>query len=199
MNKLPPIKYNPFAGTYIKYACAEAIALAKKTNRIVETSFNGVKMRINKRHPLKHVLNQWDERLHASCRRYNESPAAKIAKEKRYLEVVAKQAKIDIAMGNLGDAIDDLDKLMEWLKPVVENADDSGVNFSTDVLLERLESAGYVKGEYVGNPPEWFNTRSRIGRYIIGQVLDCLHKGMPPHPMTSSFIDKYFELPSDKN
>ena len=190
-----PLQYSPSAGTHIRYACQEAIALAGNRNRPVHFSFNGTRMKVHKRLPLQHVLRQWDERTEASRRRYRNSPKGKAAAEKRNTEILRKQRSLNTSLDVLADIIADQDKLMLWLKSFAQDADDIGVTFSKERLAAQLEAAGYAENEHVGEKPEWFNTRPRMAHYIVGQALNCLRIGMGPHPITGSFVDKYFALP----
>lgn len=140
-------------------------------------------------------MRQWDERNEASRRRYRDSPQGKAEADRRVKEILRKQRSINDSRDTLAFIADDQDKLMFWLKSFAYDADDIGVQFSKDRLAEQLEAAGYAENEHVGEKPEWFNTRPRMAHYIVGQAINCLRIGMCPHPITGSFVDKYFTLP----
>ncbi len=83
---------------------------------------------------------------------------------------------------------------MSLLRELTEKADDCGVKFSTSALADSLEAAGYKENENVTDDPDWLNTKDRLGRYIIGQIINCLRSGMPPHPVALKFISEYEAL-----
>lgn len=180
---------------HIRHACRKALALATSKNRHVHFVFNSIRMKLHKRLPLNHVLRQWDEQMEAGRIRYKNSAKGKAAAEKRTAEIISKQRALNTSLDVLADIIADQDKLMLWLKSFAQDADDVGVQFSKERLITQLEAAGYVENKYVGNAPEWFNSRPRMAQYIIGQALSSLYRGMGPHPITGSFVDKYFALP----
>ena len=190
-----PIQYYPGAGTHIRYACQTAIALAKEKNRPICFTFNGMRVKVHKRLSLQHVLRQWDEQMEASRHRYKDSLKGKAAAKKRAAEIVNKQHSLNVSLDALANIINCQDKLMLWLKRFVQDADDSSVNYSKERLAAQLQAAGYIENNHVGKKPEWFSTRTRMAHYIVGQVLNYLHEGWSPHPVTSTFVDRYFALP----
>lgn len=190
-----PIVYEPYAGTTIKRAFADALAMAWKKNRVVRMSFNGLVFKVHKRLSVHHLMNQWKARTHAAHLRYTASPEYKAEKERRRLEIIEKQEVADGLLEKLPNIINDLDSLMLWIKEFAFVADDIGVRFSSASLYDQLRAAGYKAGENVGRSNEWFNTRERVGRYVVGQVLSCLADNYPPHPICRKFVEQYFEIP----
>jgi hypothetical protein len=188
-------QYYPSAGTHIFYACEKAISIATNKNRPVRFLFNGILIKVHKRLSPQHVARQWQEQIEAKYRRYQNSSKGKAEAEKRKAEIYSKQYALNKSMDALPGLIKDQDMLMLWLKSFSQDADDTRVTFSREHLIEQLEKAGYVENDCVGEKPEWFNTRQRLARYIVGQALQCLKIGMSPHPVTGNFVDKYFTLP----
>jgi hypothetical protein len=98
-----------------------------------------------------------------------------------------------------------LDHLIGWLHSFAHHANAASVDFDAAAGLRRgglewicllFESKGYRDGDGVGQDPDWFCTRARLGRYIIGQAINCMRKGLPPHPgATERFCSQYFALP----
>ena len=103
----------------------------------------------------------------------------------------AQVGKTLIAKATIGYFIDQDPAPLLVVQPTIEMSE----TFSKDRLAAQLEAAGYAENEHVGEKPEWFNTRPRMAHYIVGQALNCLRIGMGPHPITGSFVDKYFALP----
>ncbi len=54
--------------------------------------------------------------------------------------------------------------------------------------LRELEAIGYKNNAHVGRT-EW--TRQTIGEYIVGQAINCLRHGLPPHQVTRKFAEDF--------
>lgn len=89
-----------------------------------------------------------------------------------------------------------MDDIMSWLCGFTDAANYAGVRFDIPEVLRQFRDAGFEANTHVGQPPEAFNNRTMMGTYIIGQSMNCLEHGMAPHPMTITFVDRYFCLPS---
>lgn len=189
------LEYSPSAGTHIGLACKEAVAMAVNENAKVKFSFNGVELLARPQHSPADLQAEWDAISNQRAEDYRNSPKGRAAAKKRTEEILRKQRSMNTSLAVPPDAIADHDKLMILLKGVAEDADDIGVQFSKDRLAAQLEAAGFVENEHVGEKPEWFNSRPRMARYIVGQALNCLRRGMGPHPATGSFVERYFALP----
>ena len=213
--------YDVPAGESIDRACVNAIDMAIKNDANIIFNFNGTEVIANKNSDARDLINGWEDAMERSARQYEESTEGIAEAIRREEEVKTKQARIRELMGEIGPLLDSMseeeifkaflaklnetlventeedspDSLMDWLYSFAEIADDIRLEFNKYELAKKLEDAGFVHNQYVGNSPEWFNTRQRMARYIVGQVIDCLLGGMPPHPVTMTFIEKYRELP----
>ncbi len=191
----PPLQFSPTLGSHITTACRDAIALARSKNRSVTFLFNGVRMKVHKRLTPRHVASQWDQRLEARSRRYRNSAQGSLALSKRAEDIRNKQQAVDCLLAELPFIVGDEQHLMVWLKNFIPSADGVAVTFDCSDLKSQLEAAGYIQSRYVGHPPEWFTTRTRVARWIVGQVIHCLGRGMPPHPTITPFVDQYLTMP----
>jgi hypothetical protein len=190
------LKYSPCAGSHIEQACKEAVAMAMNCVATVKFSFNGILMEATPNCVPIDLANEWSTKQEQAAKAYRESPEGIASAEKRKQDVMQKQASVNLAIQKLPSVIHNHGALMEWLKFFSYVADDIGVTYSKGELADQLEAGGYVENEHVGKKPEWFNTRPRLARYIVGQAITCLRGGMGPHPITADFVDKYFNLPS---
>ena len=214
------LTYTPEAGTQISFACEEAINIADRHHDEVSFDFNGVNV-IAKPGGLPGALVQeWSDIQQRQAEEYRKTPEYKEKKLQRDKEVATKSARIKELLEDFAPLVERafldkaieyrmhdllpsnphkyLEKIIDWIDEFTPLADDIGVqgDYDTTLLAQQLEAAGFFEGEGVGQDPEWFSTREKMGRYIIGQVLSFLKKGMSPHPMTNSFIEKYRELPT---
>jgi hypothetical protein len=194
MPKIKPLKYDPCCGTHINQACKEAAALAKENGRIVNFNFNGVKLSASPGKPAS-TLN-WEYNMEMN--RLAHTPEA-VRKRKEWeaesaREVAETQVKADRLMGKLPQVVGNLTELMAWLKEYTPCADLIGVKAGNEQLLMSLTEAGYEVGWGVGKPKEFFVKAENVGRWVVGQVMDCLKRGMGPHPITTKFCDDYKAL-----
>lgn len=163
----------------------------------VKFSFNGIELEATPESSPPVLESEWSAKQEQATKDYRESPQGIAAAKLRTAEILRKQRSLNTSLDVLADIIADQDKLMLWLKSFAQDADDIGVTFSKERLAAQLEAAGYAENEHVGENPEWFSTRPRMARYIVGQALNCLRIGMGPHPITGSFVDKYLALPKE--
>lgn len=188
------VTYDPHAGSHIANACQEAVAMAIRGKQKVKFSFNGVELIATPDSDPAKLEVEFIEKLEADSKTHRESPKGIAEAEGRTAEILRKQRSVNTSLAVLKDIVGDHDKLMLWLKSFTEDADDIGVQFTKARLADELEAAGYAENEHVGQKPEWFCTRKRMTHYIVGQAINCLRIGMPPHPVTASFVEKYFKI-----
>jgi hypothetical protein len=185
--------YRPLAGTSITTACAEASALALATNKEVPFDFNGVTVTAAPGKSVESLEKQWQSGMDERAAKWKASPECK-KQEAAMQEAIARaQSNIDALMASM-PVCSDMDGVMEWCKNFATHADWIGIKYDKEIILNHLRNGGYVENDLVGQPPESFNNRKNMGRWIIGQVMECLSTGMPPHPVTVSFVEKYFAL-----
>lgn len=190
--------YEPSAGTRIAAACRKAVALAVEHDTEVRFTFNGVALQAMPTDRPQLLAARWESIMEAQRKAYRESPEGKKAAAKRQLQITLKQASLDGLVAKMPTTLDanNLDEVVIWVRDVVDPADDVATKWNAQGVADQLEVAGYRENEHVGQKPEWFNTRERMGHYIIGQAINCMRKGMGPHPITLSFCEKYFKLPA---
>lgn len=188
------VTYDPHAGTHIASACKEAVAIAMQERQNVQFSFNGIELLATPDSVPAKLEAEFTAKLEAAAKAYRESPKGIAEAQKRTAEIARKQRSVNTALAVLKHIVADHDKLMLWLKSFTEDADDIGVQFTKSLLAEELEAAGYTENEHVGQKPEWFCTRERMAHYIVGQAINCLRRGMGPHPVTRGFVEKYFKM-----
>lgn len=188
--------YEPDSGTHIEHACKEATALAIKAGHVIPFKFNDIALTASPQTSWKKLA----EKFHSDCEKrrteYEQSPEGIEAAENRKSEIAIKQQTVSNLIATLPTTLKEgsLDDVIDWLKRFTNPSDDIGVRFDKQKVSEIFEFHGYMENEGVGEKPDWFNTRERMGRYIIGQAINCLKSGMPPHGITLSFIEKYEKL-----
>lgn len=189
--------YEPTAGTSINAACREAVNLATQGNTEITFTFNGIALEAAPSATPEGLVARWHLLFDAEREAYRNSPEGKKAAAERDAEILRKQTELNATVEALPKILrtdNHLNALIKWIGELVEPSDDVDVAWNPARIVVRLESAGYIENKHVGRSPEWFNTRERMGWYIIGQAINCMNKGMGPHPVTLSFCKKYFSL-----
>jgi len=191
------MKYETHPGQNIKNACIEATLLAIKNQCDVEFEFNGVKLVATKDKPSHWIESEFDRILKENREKYLQSDEYKALQQKQAEELAHRQNIMDTSiMPVFADIIEsgNLDYIMSWIKQFAEQSDYIGVAYDKKYIADFLELNGFKENEHVGKDEYFFNTKENMARYIIGQVINYLRKGMTPHSITLKFIDDYFKL-----
>lgn len=190
--------FEPSPGTHIREACKEAAAMAIKKNSDVEFEFNGITITATPQSSPASLEADQDTKLAAEAKAYHESPEYAAEQQRRAETVKTSQNVVNCFMDGIEHVLAtcSTDGILKYFKLFVNAADDVGVNFDHNKLADLLEQYGYKDGMHVGKPQEAFDDKETMAQYILGQVVTCLRRGMPPHPITNSFIEKYFAIPA---
>ena len=186
-------EYHSSPGEHISKSAAKCLEWSQQTGDTVRLVFNDVELVVDYHsHSVDDVVSMYDR---ASAKRHEEwkaSPAGiayALEEEQRRLEY---QTKHDQLMSQLMDVAGDEEQLMSWLSAYSDAADYVGVE-NKDFLrvCSILEIHGYVCNDCVGFVESAFENPRVMARYIAGQAISCMRGGMPPHPMTAHFVEKY--------
>lgn len=192
------LTYEPSAGERIGHACVEAVRIAKANLQPCVFTFNDIELVADVDSSPSRLIQSWEGQLAQRQAEYRNSPEGKQAAANRIAAIARKQSALDATVAALPKILrtdNHLNAIVKWIKELIDPADDVATKWSPQVVADQLEAAGYQENEHVGRRPEWFNTRSRMGHYLIGQAINCMRRGMPPHPTTYRFINDYFNLP----
>lgn len=192
------IIFKPLLGTHIREACKEAAALAINKNSDVEFEFNGIKVIATPKSSPASLEADWNSQMEASRKAYKESPEYAAEQQRRAEAVKTSQNVVNCFMDGIEQVLVtcSTDDILKYVQPFVGASDDVDVSFDKAKLADLLEQYGYKDSMHVGKPKEAFDDKETMAQYILGQVVTCLRSGMPPHPITNSFIEKYFAMPS---
>lgn len=191
------VTYEPSAGERIGHACVEAVRIAKTNLQPCVFTFNGIELVADVDSSPSRLIESWRGQLEQRQAEYRNSPEGIQAAANRAAAIVKKQAALDATVAALPKILrtdNHLDAVVRWIKELIDPADDVATKWNPQEVADQLEAAGYVENEHVGQKPEWFNARERMGRYVIGQAISAMRLGMPPHPVAYKFIDEYFRL-----
>lgn len=188
------ITFDPMAGTRIEDACEEAVRLARKNDCVVEFDFNDVHMQAFTTDSASDVSARWHAETDRRRAEYESSPEYAKKQESRRIAVLVSQNEIDRIIATI-DRISGEAEWMSWIKYFAELSDDVGVEIDLAEVSAALRRHGWVDGAHVGKPPGDFkNNKTMLAEYIMGQAINCLNRGMPPHPITRKFVDDYMAM-----
>lgn len=181
--------YSGNCGEHINTSAQQAIALADKHNRKVQLHFNGVKVWVNKRLSVKHVVGTWQCMMDAAHRRYSRSPGAAAYREQRAADIKERQELINQLLkcppcDKLGAAV--------WLAAYIPASDLIGVDRRVSCVIDMLVSLGFVANQHVGDKSllEKSPPREKRIEYIAGQVIDMLSTVGCVHPMLGDWAEE---------
>lgn len=199
-NSIKTITYDPLPGTYIDTACTQASKFAIDKNCHVKFNFNGVEITATPKSTWDELAAQYHEATRIEHEKYLASPECKAEEIRRTKERNEHQHEIDKLMALLDTHTDgryymkNMDFLMTWINSLTEHADYVGVKFDPKKVFNWFKKNKFIMGFGVGEGEDFFQNKENMARYIIGQVMDFLDKGYPPHPVTTKFIGNYFKL-----
>lgn len=174
-------RYEPSAGEHIEHACKQAAALAINTGEDVIFRFNDIEVTATPEGGWKELLKEWNQEFKTKQEEYRKSPEGIESARKRKLDIQNHQLLVDCAITALPSVLGskELDAVIEWLTSFCGPADDIGVKWDRSLVIGLFEAHGFKENEHVGKVPEWFNTRERMGRYIVGQAINCMKPVTP--------------------
>jgi hypothetical protein len=188
------IKLQIPGGTHISRACSDAAKLARSKRAIVHLEFNGITLTASPKMSASTLLWCYETETNRRAFTLEAVRERKKLDAEHQAQVETSQAMVDMIVDHLPESVHDMDKLMDECARLAKYGDWIGVKIPFEKIIGILEGAGYSNNAHVGKPASEFTTRKMVGEWIAGQVINCLKSGMPPHPMTETFRDKYFAL-----
>lgn len=184
----------PSAGSHISTACKDAVALAQRMRQPIGFTFNGVPVTVSTEDTAASAERRWSKDCDDRAEAYRNSPAGKAAAENQERSRQRHQREADVLIQMMPGVAKDRDALLLWVASFTEAVDHVGVKWDMRAVAKALTDAGYKRNHHIGDKPDSFNNRAKTAEYIIGQMLDCIEMGMGPHPITATFVEKYFAL-----
>ena len=171
------------ANVYLEDAVQNAIKLAREKRCLVRFNFSGVSLFATpKKSP---VTIEW-EYNHISSQKADARCMSAEYREKYGRgtdDLKAKQLALDDCLVNVLGVLDSgLDDVMVWLSDFIPLSQDGRLVYGRRNLAEAFERHGYKQNEFIDGAKDFYLVKENLGRYIVGQVIDCLKRGFPPHP-----------------
>lgn len=193
MKDKPPIKVEFLIGTGFRRAIRHLLDVAARYNRIAETDFNGIRIRVNKRLPAAHVERQFGEAMDAAVRRFRASPEGKaMAAEQAIQEETSRAASLLQDLPRVAG----LQAMVAWLGDFLPHADRLGPGNLDYATLDRMLGAKNLAepNEHVGREGAWILAEpERMAQYIIGQARVSFREGHAPPQILQRFAKDCIE------
>lgn len=187
-------KIETYLGEHIDTAAKRAVKLAVERQEPVLLSFNSVDLIVAPTRRPQEVVVEFLETLEQRQREREATPEWQRGEQERAERVRSQQARLNELVASVDKAVaSDLSTTIDWLGQFIPLADNVGVTFNHELLAAKLALVA-EENAHVGQPPEWIQeSPRRAAQYIIGQVINMLRRGMPPHPMLGEFIKQRSE------
>lgn len=189
------MEIEPGCGTHISFACEEAVRMSRRHHCRVEFTFNGIRIYATPKRCAASLEWDWTIANDREVWKYRNSDEGRRIAKRRRDNIVSTQAVIDQLMDGIDEALGNgLTGTMFWLRKFAHHADLTGLEYSLEFVIGKLEAAGYQRNAHVGRKESDFEDPQLCGEYICGQAIDVMYHGMSPHPMTVDFVNKYLAL-----
>lgn len=186
--------YTASVGEHLSHATRMASAVSRRMKRLVKLEFNGVKLIAAPKKSPATLEWEFTNTCSRKLSKHRNSPEGRLETRIRRDVIIAAQQSVEFAVDRIKDsaAHGDIGALfMQSIKLLIRSADDVDVHFDKAALAKTLAAMGFVSGDLVGSSEESLKERSRMQRWIIGQIIDMLKAGMPPHPCMEQFVTEW--------
>ena len=180
--------YRGRPGEYIVTSVANALFLADKYDRKVTLKFNGVKLKVNKRLSIKHVMNTYNAIVKARTIRWQKSPEFKEEQILKRFKVITNQNEVN----KLIESPVEKYQYGLWLSKYIDASDLVGVNRRSNEVVELLENAGFKSDEHLGHKDLKENPKDAL-EYVAGQVISMINSMGKVHPMLGQWAREVHE------
>lgn len=179
-------------GQHIDSAVQAAIDIASRTACPVQFVFNGAHVLVQPGERHRDIVTKWQSTMDRNAAEYRASPAGIKAAERAAVRLAQHQRDHDRLMQELPAAARDEAKLVQWCADFSVAADHSGiVGARFDDAADMLEAAGWRRDDCVGMDKMEFDRAPILARWIVGQAINCMRSGLPPHGVTQKFAEQY--------
>lgn len=185
--------YQPTVGEHVLESCRNAIEQAQRRRGNVLFKHNDVTMVATPRGDAEKMVRLWQWRINAIPTTH-EQTLARREMEQRRADESARAGRLAMALPRVLEMKHE-GALIRWIDELVKCGDWIGMPVDWADLRLQLEGAGWVQGDACDMGAGWYNTRERMARWIVGEVMNHFSRDMPPHPITGKFCGQYFELP----
>lgn len=187
------IRVEAYPGCEITRTCASAIAMAAEHKLPVQFDFNGVLIKATASDEVEGLVSKWRAELDAKAAEYKASPEGQRRAEEDRQRQAEREATANQLIADLPTALTSEATTVAWVGKFAEVSDYIGLTDDKQAVAAAFESAGYIRNDCVGNPAVKTN-KTVFARWLVGQAIDHLQKGMGIHQVAVRFAAEYKAL-----
>ena len=180
------------AGERIEVACTRLATAANVGDTVYSASFNGIDLLAAPGISAESLVQYYHEESDRQHQAYLASPQGKADAIAAQIRRDSMQRDVDALMLKLPTVHGHAD-VLEWLAAFAIVADHTGVNKDYATVLDRLRMLAYEANANTGNAYAG-NDRDNVARYIVGQAMDYMQKGLPPHSVLIRFVAEWQKM-----
>jgi hypothetical protein len=186
----------PWGGDNFSECARVAVQEAKALGETVILHFNSAALKVTGSSNPAALEKEYHDELDRSYKAYQASPAGRAAEARRIAENARDQKKIDDLVKNQldGALAKGIGATVMWLKDYALVADNMNLKTYRSDVLGKLKGAGFKNNAHVGRK-DLETDYIGFGEYLVGQAINCMESGMPPHPAaTEKFADQILAM-----
>lgn len=154
----------------------------------VKFEFNGIDFQTDGATVAEMITQAYREEIERRAAARRASPEGRADLIAREQALAAQVQAVNELLTELPAHIGTESRLVDWIGRLAVL--DQGVGFDLLALVTKLEAAGYVRNDLVGDK-NLMQSKSNLGRWIVGQAIDSLHRNHAVHPVLSVHVAKY--------
>lgn len=187
------IRFEPRPGMHIDAAIRETLALARRVDRRVVFDFNGIAVGVGASRvwTVAFTRARWQKHRDERESGWRKSPAGQRAEAERKARALSARERVAGIMQNfLTYETVALDQAVRWVAMITEPADhvESGYKAHIPAIVALLERSGFKANDMIAKDD---TISDDMGRWIVGQALQCAKAGMSPHPVSIKFCQDW--------
>lgn len=160
----------------------------------VQFSFNGIPIVVTSADSVGDVCNRYSKACDDASTAYRKTDKYKREAAKQAERDDRDQATINELHKSMAKDFKTQADTIRWLAKFTEVADNNRIVSVVSAVLMALSDAGYKRNDCVGLDKAQYTNPDTMGRWIIGQAMECMSKGLPPHSILLKFAGEYKEL-----
>lgn len=183
------MSFHTRAGEEITQTCQRAIDYANEHNERVDFNFNDVLVTVRPGDSVGYIVDKWFEDYEVKAVAYRNSPEGQASALANLLRKEEAQKKTDHLIYTMRDACKNIDTLVKWLVELSDVLHTDTIWDPQQIAITLEKVYKYERNKHVGQPKEFFDDPQMIKEYIIGQSIECLYMGLPPHQIIHKFAE----------
>lgn len=191
--------YPIYPGDHLDGVAAKMAEVATREGVVSYCIFNEVELTVAPGEAPEVATARWQAAMNAKAEAYRASPEGRAAKAKRDAEGAERQRRHDASMASLPDRFNDHRAALAWMQEYADNSDwitIQGKDYPR--VIAACEASGYARSDCINLPESAYQDPDTMARYVMGQALDGMYRGVIHSGMVIHFSGKAMKLLGDR-